>query len=191
MKRIYLIIILLFSIQVLFGQDYESKYNTRTVMINYPDSVIKAKILNTQKDFKIDDELIYYWYNDNKIGNNRGGFIGKPLHGIYTVCTNNGVLIKQGEFENGLKIGKWKTWYLSGELRSIEIYKNGLKNDIHYYYSEEGKTLKEIKFKNGEVVELEEGSFLNSIFKKKDKTDKSKNDSIEDKIKPIKEEHDI
>ncbi len=180
MKRIFLIIILLFSIQILFGQDYESKYNTRTVMINYPDSVIKAKILNTQKDFKVDDELIYYWYNDNKIGSNRGGFIGKPLHGTYIVCTNDGVLIKQGEFENGLKTGKWKTWYLSGELRSIETYKSGLKNDIHYYYSEEGEILKEIKFKNGKTVELKEGSFLNSIFKKKDK--ELSDDSIKTKI---------
>ncbi|MFC2105013.1 toxin-antitoxin system YwqK family antitoxin [Bacteroidota bacterium] len=192
MKKYYLIIFLLVVTKVmLFAQDYDTKYNTRTVMINYPDSIIKAKILNTQQDFKIHDDLQYYWYNDDKIGFNRGGYIGKPLHGSYTVCNNEGVLLTQGEFENGLKEGKWKTWYVTGELKSAENFKSGLKHDLQSYYSENGELVKELKYKNGEEVENTEGPFLKSIFKKKDKEEKSVNDSIQTKTEVIEENTDI
>ncbi|HAF28410.1 MAG TPA: hypothetical protein DCG75_05115 [Bacteroidales bacterium] len=180
MKKTYLIIFLIAITQsLLFAQDYSAKYNTRTIVLNYPDSVVKVKVLNTEEDFKIKDDLNYYWYNNNMIGYNKGGVNGKPLHGTYTVCNIEGALITQGEFLHGLKEGKWKSWYISGELKTIENYKNGLKDDIQCYYSESGEIVKETKYKNGVKLENKEGSFLKSIFNKKDKEEKVKNDSTE------------
>ena len=191
MRKIYLILFL-FTIArtLLFAQDYSEKYNTRTIVINYSDSIVKANISNTQEDFKIIDDLKYYWYNNDIIGYNRGGVNGKPLHGTYTVCSTEGMLLTTGEFKHGLKNGKWKTWYISGELKEVENWKNGLKHDIQKYYSESGDVVKEVKYKNGEETENEETSFIKSIFKKKDKEEKAVNDSIEIKVEVSEENQD-
>lgn len=192
MKRIYFIIILLFvSNLMLFAQDYSTKYNTRTIVLNYPDSVLKIQILNSQEDFKIQDHLKYYWYNDNTIGYNRGGINGTPLHGIYKACNKEGILLTKGEFRHGLKEGKWKIWYTSGELKAIENYKNGLKDNIQTYYSENGEIVKEVKYKKGVEIEKKETSFLKSLFKKKEKEEKMVNDSIQNEDEISNEDTDI
>jgi len=192
MKKIYLILFL-FTITrtLLYAQDYSEKYNTRTIVINCSDSIVKANISNTQEDFKINDDLKYYWYNNDIIGCNRGGVNGKPLHGTYTVCNTHGVLLTQGEFKHGLKNGKWKTWYTSGELKEVGNWKDGLKHDIQRYYSETGDVVKEVKYKNGEEVENKKSSGIKSIFKKKDKEEKAVNDSIEIKVEAFEEDQDI
>ena len=192
MKKTYLILILFtLTRTLLFAQDYSEEYNTRTIVINYSDSIVKANISNTEEDFEIIDEMKYYWYNNEIIGCNRGGVNGKPLHGTYTVCNTHGVLLTQGEFKHGLKNGKWKTWYTSGELKEVENWKNGLKHDVQKYYSERGDIVKEIKYKNGVEIENEETSFVKSIFKKKDKEETTVNDSINIKVEAIEQNEDI
>lgn len=192
MKKTYLILILFtLTKTLLFAQDYSEEYNTRTIVINYSDSIVKANISNTEEDFEIIDDLKYYWYNNDIIGYNRGGVNGKPLYGTYTVCNTHGVLLTQGEFKHGLKNGKWKFWYTSGELKVVENWKNGLQHDIQKYYSENGIIVKEIKYKNGVEVENEEASFVKSIFKKKDKEEKAVNDSIEIKVEVSEDNQEI
>ena len=186
MKRIFISTIFIVFVKVLFAQDYDSKYNTRTVLITTPDSVINAKILNSQKEFKINDELKYYWYADEKIGYNRGGINGSALHGTYTVFDSENKLMTQGEFKNGLKEGKWKRWYPNGELKSVENYKHGLKNDIQIYYNKNGDIEKEIMFKNGIEVEDNDKSFFKSIFTKKEK-EQPVNDSTQTNKKIVQE----
>lgn len=189
MKKIYFIIILLFATKLmLLAQDYT---NTRTIVLNYPDSVIKVQILSTQEDIKILDNLKYYWYNNNTIGYNRGGINGTPLHGIYKACNKDGILLTKGEFKHGLKEGKWKTWYISGELKAVENYKNGLKDNVQTYFSENGEVFKEIKYKKGVVIAKKETSFLKSVFKKKEKEEKTVNDSIQTKDEVVEENTDI
>lgn len=167
MKRLYLTLLCIIFATIIFAQDYDSKYNTRTVIISTPDSVIKAKILNTKKDFKIDDELMYYWFSDDKMGSNRGGVNGNALHGTYTVYDSENRLMTRGEFRNGLKIGKWKRWYKNGELKSVENYSEGLKDDIQSYYNVNGEIVKEVDYKKGVKVDPKNDSFLKNLFKNK------------------------
>ncbi|MCB2196752.1 MAG: hypothetical protein KQH79_12895 [Bacteroidetes bacterium] len=168
MKKIYLALLCIVYVNVLFAQDYDSKYNTRTVLISAPDSIIKAKIRNTKTDFKIYDELKYYWFANDKIGYNRGGVNGNALHGTYTVYDAENRLMTQGEFRNGLKFGKWKTWYKNGELKSVENYKEGLKQDIQRYYNTNGEIEKEVEYKKGVKVDKNNDSFLKKLFKNKE-----------------------
>lgn len=185
MKRIYLTLLFIVFATIIFAQDYDSKYNTRTVLISTSDSVIKAKILNTKKDFKIDNELMYYWYSDDKMGSNRGGVNGNALHGTYTVYDSENRLMMQGEFRNGLKTGKWKRWYKTGELKSVEIYKEGRKHDIQRYYKPNGEIEKEVEYKKGEKVDAKNDSFLKNLFKNNDE-EISENDTTDSHNKEVK-----
>jgi antitoxin component YwqK of YwqJK toxin-antitoxin module len=192
MKKYYLSIVLLIcSTLFLYAQDYTDEFNTRTILFDYPDSIVEINILILEKEFEIKDELKYYWYNNDKIGCNRGAVYGKPLHGAYTVSSTDGVLLTQGNFIHGLKQGKWKVWHISGEYKKIENWKNGLKDNIQKYYNEKGEIVKEVKYEKGALVENKETSLWKSIFKDKNKEDKALGDTIDSKVEAIEEESEI
>lgn len=189
MRKIYLTLFLFtLTRTLLFAQDYSAKYDTRTIVLNYPDSVVKVNVLITEEDFEIKEDCKYYWYNNDIIACNRGGINGKPLHGAYIVCNIDGILLTQGEFKHGLKSGKWKTWYTSGELKKVENWKEGLKNDTQRYYAENGNLVKEEKYKKGDKIVKTGFSGLKSKFRKKDKEEKAANDSIDIKGEVVEEE---
>ena len=65
----------------------------------------------------------FYFYSVNSIremGELTAFYI---LDGIWTSFYPNGNKRSEGKFINGLKSGKWQTWYESGKLRSIAEYK--------------------------------------------------------------------
>ncbi len=140
--------------------------NTRTIIITHTDSVIKANVLTLKEDIKLNDDLKYYWYNNNEIGFNRGGINGKPLHGLYSIYNSENLLLVQGNFNHGLKTGKWKRWYVSGELKKTENYEKGLLNGEKKSFSESGELLETVYYKNGTIVSSEDKSFLSKMFKK-------------------------
>lgn len=43
-------------------------------------------------------------------------------HGMYSRWDTTGLLLEQGEFQNGAKIGEWKRWHPNGQLASIGSY---------------------------------------------------------------------
>jgi len=160
------------------GQDDTFDTNTRTVLINGDESVIKAKILNQKKNIEINDELKFYCYNNNRIIYNRGGINGNLLHGTYSVCNKEGLLIQQGQFNYGLKNGKWKSWNLSGELLKVESWENGLLHGEQKIFSESGELLETKNFKNGKEVNSNDKSIFQRIFKEKESepVDSTKNE---------------
>lgn len=178
---------------MLFAQDYIDQYNIRAIVFNYPDSLVKVNVLISEEEFKIKDELKYYWYNNDIIGCNRGGVHGKPLHGEYTICNIDGNLLVQGNFEHGLKHGKWKYWYVNGEIKRAENWKEGLKDDIQKYYSESGEIVKELRYKKNKEIEAKEkeSSTKRSFLKRKDKEDKELSDSSDIKVETIENFHDV
>ncbi len=173
MKKILTILsILIASHYSSFSQKDTYNTNTRTIVITCADSVIKANILTQKEEIKFNDELKYFWYNNNKIGYNRGGINGKPLHGLYSVYSLEGLLLIQGNFENGLKIGKWKYWYVSGELKQTEPWDKGVLNGEKKLYSESGNIIETVYYKNGSEVFSEDKSFLSKIFNKEKTVEK-------------------
>ena len=183
MKFYLLVVLTIFSLVVnqkgLLAQG-DLNTNTRTVIITTNDQIIKAEILIHRHKIKIDTKLKYYWYNNRQIGFNRGGINGKALHGSYSVCDKDGLLIKQGEFEYGLKTGKWKVWYKSGELESEEIWKDGLLNGDVKRFSRTGELLSLQKIRKGKEIVPQE-SFLKKIFHKTESCDSTQNISENNK----------
>jgi len=193
-KSFSILLLILLIVQVAVAQKYISNPETRSIVLNYPDSTVKFEILNIEKSIKFNDKLNYYWYATNKISVNRGGIGGKPLHGDYHVSSKLGGLITQGVFKFGLKDGNWKYWYSNGELQKSENWDNGKLNGKQVNYNRLGKITSELnykdgllngkclyhetdtilikEFKNGEkVVKTEKEPFLKRIFKKKEKVE--------------------
>ncbi|MEZ5199164.1 MAG: hypothetical protein R2764_23115 [Bacteroidales bacterium] len=100
---------------------------------------------------EINDELIYYWYKENKINNTQGGIGGKTLHGNYSVFYNSGTLKEKGQFIFGLKNGKWKKWYNNGNLYEVGSWEKGQKTGSWIQYDSEGRLAKVANYKDGEL----------------------------------------
>lgn len=101
---------------------------SREIIMNSKDSIVKIEILTrTQKKQKLENNSRYYWYHNNQICSNYGGFSGNLLHGKYELFCD-GRLIKSGQFEYGLKSGTWYTWTDRGNIKSKVIYKKGIKD---------------------------------------------------------------
>ena len=94
------------------------------------------------------------------------------------------MLLSQGEFKYGLKNGKWKSWYTSGELKRIENWKDGLLDGEMKYLSETGEVYLTKQFKKGTEISSDK-SFLNKIFKKKESTPK---DSTQNEVETTEKE---
>lgn len=70
--------------------------------------------------------LFYYWYAANSIHQTQGGYSGTLLNGLYTEYFANKSLKEQGSFVKGLKHGIWKAWDEDGKLISETNWKNGV-----------------------------------------------------------------
>src|ERR1043165_6820074 len=66
------------------------------VTVNFEDYTVKTQMLKDPKKVTIDNELIYLWYNSNKIMETRGGYDGKLLHGYYKSFYPNNQLRESG-----------------------------------------------------------------------------------------------
>lgn len=119
----------------------------REVNVHYNDSSIKATILLEEKKIKPKNHINYYWYYNNSIKVNQGGYKGRVLDGAYQVIGKGGNLLRQGELKKGYQTGEWKSWELNGNLSSIYNWKKGHKTGTYQ------------KFKGGKVIE--EGSYKN------------------------------
>lgn len=123
----------------------------RDVMVIYKDSVVKAQVLLQSENIETSNNLIYYWYSQNRINMNMGGYSGSLLHGEYQVYSNDKKLIEQGYFEHGLKNGTWKYWNSKGILRQSIGFRAGLPDGECILYDANGVQLEKKKYRAGEL----------------------------------------
>jgi len=173
MKNIKLFTSILFSV-ILFNTGYsqKTKLNMKNseVIVVYPDSTVKAIVLLKNFTKTPKNNLTYYWYYQDNINKNLGGYSGKILDGKFLVFDLEKKLIGEGYFKKGLKHGVWKRWYPKGGLISIEKYKNGQKNCVSTLFDKTGKTISIIQykkgFKNGKSWILENDTLIAKKFRK-------------------------
>lgn len=203
-KEIIAAICMLFHIYSVGQKDDEVM---RQIVVNSKDSLIKATCTYYEKKSK-NLKVNYYWFAENKIHINQGGYSGMPMHGWYEMFINNTNLIEKGKFRYGLKNGKWYRWSSKGTLIGEQTWKNGeLHGPFKTIYESERKTIignykngklhgkvkvirqgKEdeiVKYKNGEVQlekeKLEKEKKEETV--KKDKSEKRKKREKEDDVK--------
>lgn len=130
--------------------------SNREVVITYADSTVRAYILINSVEVITSDKLMYYWYEQDKINRNKGGFAGALLDGPYSVYDLQKNLITQGVFDKGLMVGTWKYWDKKGNLRKTIDYKEGIMHGDYILYDEKGNILEKRTFRNGtEKIEKE------------------------------------
>lgn len=116
------------------------------------------------------DDKFYAWYKSDSILVTRGGYSGKLLQGDYLELYPDKAIKQKGKYVNGLKDGKWQTWFQNGEKESVTTWDNGFRNGVFEIYSAEGKLQKSGNYKSGkedgEVSEfLQEGKVHKVLFK--------------------------
>ena len=66
------------------------------------------------------------------------------IDGYVKSWDKKGDLVSKVEYKNGILCGKWTIYYGSGLLKHTVIYKNGKKNGVEIWYHENGKKQSEI-----------------------------------------------
>ena len=124
----------------------------REVVVKTQDTIIIAKVLATKQKIKTDPQKQYFWYMDDKIHSNYGGYTGNLLHGEFRKFDSNRNLIEKGRFEYGLKDGEWFVWDREGKLLRIYVFSDGaLKEGVNFT----------------ERVEMEEAVIVDSVGHKR------------------------
>ncbi|MEQ8358195.1 MAG: hypothetical protein RH860_01825 [Cytophagales bacterium] len=148
--RLYIAIAFIFCSNALVAQNFNDAQLKRKITIDNDTAVIKAEVLiEHSANFKINNNLWYCSFANNKINHIQGAIIGQPLEGNYEYFDANNKLIEKGEYLHGLKNGPWKSWDAKGNLISVENYSRGLKNGESIYYDEKGGISESIQFRSG------------------------------------------
>lgn len=148
MKWCFQIFVLLIPVLV-SGQNKIYSVVNSEIVINYSDSTVKASIYLKNIKLNPKQNLVYYWYNSDKINRNMGGYSGRLLDGTYKVFDLNKNLVAEGNFKKGLKHGIWKRWSNKGGLLNLNEYKRGIKQGKELMYDRSGKIIFIDNYKNG------------------------------------------
>lgn len=72
----------------------------------------------------------------------------EPYTGTCESYTYTGALIQRGQFELGMRVGEWKSWYSDGTLKSTETYVNDLLNGVKKVWYQNGQLESEDHYKD-------------------------------------------
>jgi hypothetical protein len=172
MKLLCLFGICLFPFVGITAQEFAPEKGTQEIIISRADSSVLFNVMRKAIKIQADADKEYYWYHQNKINRNRGGYFGKLLHGEYCSFDQEKRLISKGMFDKGLKVGTWLNWHdngavavnanwksglLSGKvyeyydtrsLKSVREFKKGKKCSAHFAYHLDGKLLAITRYRN-------------------------------------------
>ena len=155
-KKFILIIIFLFMYIVgiisVSAQRNDWSPSNREIVVSYNDSTVRAYILINSVEINTSDRLMYYWYEQDKLNKNKGGYAGALLDGEYSVYDRQKNLITQGNFYQGLRVGTWRYWDKNGNLRRTVDYQDGLMHGSYKIFDENGSLLELRKFRDGREI---------------------------------------
>lgn len=146
------------------------------------DANFRYEFYTTDKKITPKNDKVYYWFKGGLIHCAQGGAIGMLLHGSFTKMYHSNQLAEQGSFDNGLKIGLWKSWHPNGVIHVTQKWANGLKSGDYHLYDENGLELERGKFKN----DHKQGVWID--FVKKDTVVYKKGKPVIKKVKISKDE---
>lgn len=139
----------IFGLLMALSLDAESKdpAPVRDITLIYSDTVVKTAVWNASATRGVHLDRNYFWFYNNTISHNIGGYSGKLLHGKYEVFDKGKRLLCSGEFEHGLREGEWITWFRNGQIKDYTDYKKGKIHGIRKTYDPSGNLLSDIKYR--------------------------------------------
>lgn len=107
-------------------------------------------LAENNEEVKLKRGVDYFWYDLNEVNSSVYGFKGRVLNGKYTKSVlENGKIIEQGVFLNGVKNGEWKEWYNNGTLKKSQMWNNGYKEGKFLSFDEDSKLITKGSFYRG------------------------------------------
>ena len=151
------------------------------------------------KKYQLDEQLDYHYYYKNTFAYSQGNYTGYLLHGKIEVFNPAQQLIEKGQYQHGLKNGKWYHWHDNGKLAKLDHWKGGRLHGIQKIFDQDGQLLSSSEYKkgklNGKVIVLVDGEVVSSdqykkgeLKVKKEKKKKEPKEKKEKKEKTKKEE---
>lgn len=102
-------------------------------------------------------KYIAYFDSENKLIKKEGLLNKSNESGEWKYYNKQQILVQSGVFENGNKIGLWKSFYDNGKLKFEENYNNdGKLNGVYKFYSENGTLTEEFLYKNDLLTEYKQ-----------------------------------
>lgn len=150
MRKLHSAIIICLLAILLFNckSDFLPNTSAYTVSINSGDTTRSFQVQGIAEEPKLKDEVTYTWYKSNKLFTSQGGYSGQLLHGKYEEFVAKRLILK-GTYENGMRVGEWKSWNKKGDLKSTVTYKKGLRNGDYKLYQPAGQLKEYGNLKNG------------------------------------------
>lgn len=144
-KSKYILLCICFPI-ISHAQLFSKKYDIKTVQVAMGDSLCLADVMYHIKKQKKQTctSCMYTWFSYGKIVKNQGFYDDMPLHGTYIIRNKDKHVLVSGDFEYGLKNGKWMHWDTQGNLTYTQEWENGKKSGEY------------ITYKNNKAVESKE-----------------------------------
>ncbi|WP_029273363.1 toxin-antitoxin system YwqK family antitoxin [Flavobacterium sp. KJJ] len=135
---------------VSFGDPYAIK--------RISDKEFRYEFYTTDKKITPKTTKTYYWFKGGLIHEAQGGIAGDLLDDKFTKMFHSNQLAEQGQFKNGLRVGKWKTWHPNGVIATTLSYSNGLRSGKYFRYNESGQLIENGKFSS----DLKTGKWTNN-----------------------------
>jgi len=110
---------------------------TRTVVVCENEYKITCSVLIEKVKIKTELSTLYFWYQNDQIKSNGGGYSGVLLHGLYQKYDEKKNLVEEGQYAYGTKIGLWKHWNRQGEIIRTVEYKSGRQHGLDCVYQSE------------------------------------------------------
>lgn len=107
-------------------------------------------------DFVPYSESTYFWFDGKNLFQNKGGFSGSLLQGTFEKKTLAGNLVEKGEFNMGLKDGRWLTWDDQGKLSGETNWKKGRRTGKSWFLDSGTGEKTVLKYRN----DLEQGRYF-------------------------------
>ncbi|RED44699.1 toxin-antitoxin system YwqK family antitoxin [Seonamhaeicola aphaedonensis] len=135
--------------------------------------------ISSKKLNRFDANKTYFWFKSGGIHQSLGNVGGSVLHESYQKYYRSNQLAEKGTFIFGLKTGVWKIWNENGQLLLEEHWNEGLRNGKSITYDNKGKLAAIGNYRNNTKV----GRWIN--YKTKDTTYHKKDSIYTEKPRSI------
>lgn len=149
------------------------------------DTLYQFYVSNPDKNVRLIDDEVYFWYRPDTVLQTVGGFQGRLLNGPFTkYYPNKNIALKQ-TYAMGRRSGEERSWYSNGKLWTIITWSEGKRNGKFSIYDSVGTLIQHGQYKNdklnGNIYVLSAGKITKEKYNAGvlQKQDVNKNDETE------------
>ena len=134
-------------------------------VFKFYDITTSRKPIITKTFYENSDSLFVQFYRLNGNLKTEGVLNERKRVGLWKYFYNNGAVMSQENYKNGLRHGEQFVFYSNGKITERSLFKNGLLDGISSKYSSKGILIEEVAYKKGKPNGLAKYFELNGNLK--------------------------